>query len=212
MTPTAQRLKDAWTTAHAQWRVRSPRERLMATALSAALLVAALWQWTLAPAWAVWQQAPQRQAQIDLQSQRMRQLQAQTHALQAAPAMSRQAAVQLLQSQARQGLGAGSAVQLQGEHVQVSVQHTSGQALAQWLALARTQAQASVLQASLQMQEAPAKPLPALAAPASVASLTPSLSAAMRPTAGAPAAQDRTAVATTTDGPLWQGSLVLRLP
>ena len=73
----------------AAWARRSPRERLLLVMGVWVLGLAALWLLALAPALRTWQEAPARQALLDTQSQRMRQLQAQAQGLQKNSAIAR---------------------------------------------------------------------------------------------------------------------------
>ena len=82
MTPLRQSLQAAWAG-------RSPRERVLLAIGVWVLSLAALWMLALAPALRTWQEAPARQAQLDTQSQRMRQLQAQAQGLQKPRAIAR---------------------------------------------------------------------------------------------------------------------------
>jgi len=132
------------------WQQRTARERrllLWAAALMALLL---LWQWGIGPAWSVWRAAPVRQAQLDAQTQRMLQLQAEAARLQAPARLARPAVIAQLQRSADSLLGPGVQLQARDEHLHVSLQAAPAEGLAQWLAQAREQAQALPQQARLQ--------------------------------------------------------------
>lgn len=143
---------EAWRTA---WQQRSVRERRWLLAGAALLTPLLLWQWAMAPAWSVWREAPTRQARIDAQTRQMLQLQAQAQHLQAPAHIERREALSRLQAEADRLLGPGAQLQPQGEQVLVTLRAAPATGLAQWLALARSQAQTLPLQVQLQRPEAP---------------------------------------------------------
>jgi general secretion pathway protein M len=113
------------------------------------LSLAALWLLTLAPALRTWQEAPARQAQLDTQSQRMRQLQAQAQGLQKPRAIARTDAALWLEKNLVE-LGPNARISLQGDSATLSLQAAPAGALARWLSQARDNAQALPTQAQLQ--------------------------------------------------------------
>ena len=133
----------------AAWQQRPARERrtLLAGGTFLALLV--LWQGAIAPAWSLWREAPARQARIDAQTRQMLQLQAQMQGLQAATRIGRREALTQLQNAADTWLGPGAQLQPQGEQVRVTLKAAPASGLAQWLAVARNQAQSQPLQVQL---------------------------------------------------------------
>ena len=139
---------------HKAWQQRSARERLWLLTASVLLTLLALWQVAIAPAWSVWREAPARQARIDTQTRQMLQWQAQAQGLQPVARMDRREALTRLQAAADALLGPGARVQPQGEQVQVTLQATPAEALAQWLALARNEALAQAVQAQLEQVQA----------------------------------------------------------
>lgn len=139
------------------WQQRSSRERRMLTLAALVLSIALLWTWGLAPALQTWRMAPQKQAELDLQSRQMLQLQAQARQLQAPERVARQEAVALLESSARTVLGEGARLHIQGDQVRLSLNVVTADALAQWLVLAREKAQALPQQARLQRLAPPDK-------------------------------------------------------
>ncbi len=134
---------------------RSPRERLLLGLGIWVVSLAALWLLALAPALRTWQEAPARQALLDTQSQRMRQLQAQAQGLQKPRAIARTDAVLWLEKNLAD-LGPNARISLQGDSATLSLQAAPAAALARWLSLARDNAQALPTQAQLQ-QVSPAK-------------------------------------------------------
>lgn len=161
---------------HQAWQQRPARERRLLLALALLLGLLGLWQGAIAPAWSTWRQAPLRQAEIEAQTRQMLQWQAEAKQLQVPARLTRNAAIGLLQEGAGRLLGPGVQLQPQGELLQVTLKAAPAEGLAQWLSLARDQAQALPQQA--QLQRAPA----------------------------ADAADAR------GNNPIWQGSLLMRLP
>ena len=92
-TLTAQ-VRSGW---HAVWSRRNPREQRLLGIGVWLLGLAVLWVLALGPALHTWQEAPARQALLDAQSQRMRQLQAQAQSLQKPVTISRADAAKWLE-------------------------------------------------------------------------------------------------------------------
>ena len=103
----------------------------------------------LARAGRTWKEAPPRQAQLDAQGQRMRQLEARAQGLQRPGAIARTDAALWLEK-TRAGLGPNARISLQGDSATLSLQAAPAAALARWLSLARDNAQALPTQAQLQ--------------------------------------------------------------
>ena len=135
---------------HTAWQQRSGRERRLLVLAAVVLAAALLWQWGLAPALQTWRMAPQKQAELDLQSRQMLQLQAQARQLQSPARVARQDALAWLESSARTLLGEGARLQIQGDQVRLILTAVPAAPLAQWLAQAREKAQALPQQAKLQ--------------------------------------------------------------
>jgi general secretion pathway protein M len=149
-TLTAQ-VRSGW---QAAWARRSPREQQLLGIGVWVLALAALWVLALAPALHTWQEAPARQALLDTQSQRMRQLQAQAQGLQKPRAIARTDAALWLEKNLTE-LGPNARISLQGDSATLSLQAAPAAALARWLSQARDNAQALPTQAQLQ-QASPA--------------------------------------------------------
>ncbi len=142
--------RHAWTTQARQlWQQRSPRERLLLSAGAWLMGLTLIWRVGLAPALQTWQEAPVKQARIDQQTQHMWRLQAQAQNLQASKSISRNDAIQWLESHVSE-LGPQAQLSLQAEHVHVDLKATPADQLAQWLVQARAQAHARPVQAQLQ--------------------------------------------------------------
>ena len=149
-TLTAQ-MRNGWKVA---WARRSPREQQLLGIGFWVLSLAALWMLALAPALRTWQEAPARQALLDTQSQRMRQLQAQAKGLQKPVALSRADAAKWLEKSLAE-LGPNARISLQGDSATLSLQAAPAAALARWLSQARDNAQALPTQAQLQHASPP---------------------------------------------------------
>jgi general secretion pathway protein M len=145
-------VRNGW---QAAWGQRNPREQLLLGIGVWVLGLAALWVMALAPALLTWQEAPARQALLDTQSQRMRQLQAQAQGLQKPVAISRTDASSWLEKNLTE-LGPNARISLQGDSATLTLQAAPAAALARWLSQARENAQALPTQAQLQ-QASPAK-------------------------------------------------------
>jgi general secretion pathway protein M len=140
----------------AAWTRRSPREQQLLGIGFWVLALAALWVLALSPALRTWQEAPTRQALLDTQSQRMRQLQAQAQGLQKPRAIARTDATLWLEKNLTE-LGPNARISIQGDSATLSLQAAPAAALARWLSQARDNAQALPTQAQLQ-QVSPADP------------------------------------------------------
>ena len=149
-TLTAQ-MRNGWKVA---WARRSPREQQLLGIGFWVLSLAALWMLALAPALRTWQEAPARQALLDTQSQRMRQLQAQAQSLQKPAVITRTDATKWLEKNLAE-LGPNARISLQGETATLSLQAAPASALARWLSQARDNAQALPTQAQLQHASPP---------------------------------------------------------
>ena len=148
---------------HSAWRerlgqflaARTRRERLLLGLGAAAVLLALLVQLALLPAWRRLQSAPQEQAQLDAQWQRMQALKAQSDRL------LREKRRQFDEAALRNslaGLGSTAQLSLNGERAELRLQGTRPEALADWLLQARTQAGAVVREARLQRTQQDGQP------------------------------------------------------
>lgn len=169
----------------ARWHALAPREQNLVLAAAALVGLALLWWVAVAPALTTLRTAPARHAALDAQVQRMHSLQAEAQQLQAAPATSPGDAVGALRSTLTQRLGTTAQLHVAGDRATITLKGASADALAQWLAQARSNARATPLEARL----------------------TRSATAAAPP-GPAPVTLGRPAVAM----PRWDGTLVLALP
>lgn len=200
-------LQNTW---QSLWGQRSAREQQLLGWAGLVLLLVTVWSLALAPALGTWLQAPDKQAQLDAQSQRMRQLQLQAQSLQKPPTLSRAEAAQWLENSLG-SLGPNAQISLQGERATLRVQAAPADALARWMSQARDNAQALPLQAQLQQTQAATSPTDSQPSGASravrAARATPSLAPSLAPPQAAAAAGPA-----HNNDPLWRGSMVLRLP
>ena len=167
-----------------RWKALAPREQNLVMAASAIVALALLWWVALAPALKTLRTAPARHAALDAQLQRMQSLQAEAQQLQATPATSPGDAVGALRTALAQRLGNTAQLNVAGDRATVTLKGASADALAQWLAQARSNARATPLEARL------------------------TRSATAAPTGNAPVTLGSTPVAM----PRWDGTVVLALP
>ena len=168
-----------------RWKALAPREQNLVLAASAIVALALLWWVALAPALKTLRTAPARHAALDAQLQRMQSLQAEALQLQAVPRGTPGDAVGSLRASLTQRLGATAQLSLVGDRATIALKGAPADALAQWLAQARSNALAVPVEARLTRS--------ALAA----AGATPPATLGNAPAAAAPR---------------WDGSLVLALP
>ena len=137
----------------ARWQALSPREQRGLSVLAALLAVWVFWSVAISPALHTLRDTDQRRVQLAQQQAHMLALQAQVQALQTRTPMSRDEALRSLQS-----LSAGTALQLQvqGDRVSVQLKAVPAPTLANWLAQARSQAQALPVEAHLTRSNATA--------------------------------------------------------
>ena len=174
-----------------RWKLLAPREKNWV--VSAALLVglAAVWWVLLAPAIATLRTTDARHQALDKQLQQMLALQAQAEQLQSQPRANRDDALRALQASVQKMLGAGAQVSVVGDRVTVTLKSAPADSLAQWLALARSNARATPFEARL------VRSVPTPAAPA---------------TPAATAVGNKTEEAVPQRNVRWDGTLVMGRP
>ena len=136
------------------WNQRNPRERFLLTLGAVLLAFVVLWSVALAPALQTWREAPARQAQLDAQSQKMLELQAQANNLKNKPPITRADAIQWLEKSLAT-LGPGAKINVQDERATLSLEAASPEALASWLNMARERALILPIQAQLKQTVTP---------------------------------------------------------
>ena len=129
-----------------RWQALSPREQRGVSVLGALLGVLLVWFIAIAPALNTLRESDNRRAHIGQQQAHMLALQAQAQALQTRTPLARDEALRNLQ-----GLTPSAQIQLnvQGDRVAVQLKAVPAAALANWLAQARSQAQALPVEAHL---------------------------------------------------------------
>jgi general secretion pathway protein M len=170
----------------ARWQALAPREQTLVLAAAGVVGLALLWWVALAPALATLRTAGPRHAELDAQLQRMQSLRAEAQQLQSAPRAARGDAAAALRAALAQRLGNTAQLNMAGDRATVTLKGAPADALAQWLAQARSNARAAPIEARLTRS-------PAAAAPRG---------------GNAPVTLGSPAVAM----PRWDGTLVLALP
>ena len=126
------------------------KDRKLIQYLALALAFSLLWFWNIAPALKTYQDAPNQLAQLERQTENLKALQAQALALQKAPRVKVQNVGAVLQQSSTEILGNGTKLNLEASRATLTLNNVSAEALAQFLAAARTQAQAMPIEAKLQ--------------------------------------------------------------
>lgn len=137
-----------------QWRnlIQSlpEKDRKLIQYLALALVFSLLWFWNIAPALKTYQEAPIQLAQLERQTENLKALQAQALALQKAPRVKVQNVGAVLQQSSTEILGNSAKLNLEASRATLTLNNVSPEALAQFLAVARYQAQAMPIEAKLQ--------------------------------------------------------------
>lgn len=127
-----------------------PKDRQRLLALALVLLALILWTWQISPALKTLRDMPAQLAQLQDQTQQLKFMQAQAQALQKSPRIQAKDARTLLQKVATENLDNGARLNIEGSRATLTISRVSAESLAQFLALARTQAQALPIEAQLQ--------------------------------------------------------------
>jgi general secretion pathway protein M len=127
-----------------------PKDRQRLLALTLVLLALILWTWQISPALQTLRDMPAQLAQLQDQTQQLKLMQAQAQALQKSPRVQAKDARTLLQKVATENLDNGARLNIEGSRATLTISRVSAESLAQFLALARTQAQALPIEAQLQ--------------------------------------------------------------
>jgi len=136
-------------TLHAWWQARLPRERALLQAAALLVTAALVWSVALAPAWRTVRAFDALHTAQEAQLQTMRSQQAQARTLQALPPVSATASTQALQASVHQAFGNQAELHIGAGTLTLTVHNVRPEALAQWLARARTEARAAPVQAHL---------------------------------------------------------------
>lgn len=213
-----------------QWQAMAPREQNFVLGAAALVGLALVWWVAISPALQTLRTAPKRHAELDTQLQRMRSLQAEAQQLQAAPRSSTGDPTGALRNGLTQRMGTAAQLNVTGDRATVTLKAAPADALAQWLALARSNARAVPIEARLTRTANPTTPAatgnarpapqgpaaaPALSAPGAGAGpsgpLMPPIPGNM-PAMGANPAQGNAPEGAAPGTPRWDGTLVLALP
>jgi general secretion pathway protein M len=136
-----------------QWQRLAPREQLGVRILGSVLVLALAWWVLVAPALHTLTQSDAARASVAQQQAHMLALQTQAQQLQNRTPLTRDEALRQLQSLTP---AAGTLqIQPQGDRVTVQLKAVPATTLAQWLSLAREQAQALPLEAHLNRSQPP---------------------------------------------------------
>jgi general secretion pathway protein M len=131
------------------WNERPAREKPMLIGAAVLIGIALLWWIGIAPALRTLSGFETKWAAQDAQLQAMLQLQTQAQALKAGPKITTTAAAQTLQTSVIQSFGGQAEIAIQSQTATLTLRGVSGEALAQWLATARTNARSVPVQAKL---------------------------------------------------------------
>ena len=134
--------------ANQRWAALAGRERMLLVCGIGLVAAALLWWLALAPAWRTLRAAPAQIEALDGQLQQMQGLAGEVRELRATPAIALPQAQAALTA-ATQGLGDKARLSLQGERAVVDLSGLDGEALGAWLAQARLNARARVIEAQL---------------------------------------------------------------
>ncbi|MEJ8820620.1 type II secretion system protein GspM [Variovorax humicola] len=192
----------------ARWAEMAPRERQLVTGAATLVLLAFVWWIALAPALRTLSAAREEHARLDAQLQQMSTLQAQAKALQAQPRANRDESLRALENSVRQSLGASAQISNAGDAANVMMRAAPADALAQWLAQARSNARAVPREAHLTRAAGTGAPA-ALVTPALPMMPGAALLPGAKPAAGATSAAGG---APDEGRPRWDGTLVMTLP
>src|SRR3989344_4401967 len=127
----------------ARWQALAPREQTLVLAAGGLVAFALLWWLAVAPALSTFRAAPARHAELDSQLQGMQGLRAEAQQLQAAQRNTRGDSVGALRTALTQRLGNTAQLNVVGDRATVTLKGAPADALAQWLAQARSNTRAA---------------------------------------------------------------------
>ncbi len=149
MSPRMPRTDSSLSPLSARWQALAPREQRLMLAACALVLLALLWWIALAPALQTLRSAGPRHASLDAQLQHMQSLQAEALQLQAQPRIRPDDAQRLLHTSVLETLGATARLGVNGDRATLTLKGAPADALAAWLAQARSNARAIPQEAHL---------------------------------------------------------------
>jgi general secretion pathway protein M len=133
----------------ARWTALAPREKVMVAGGIGVVVLAIVWLLFIGPALATLRSADAQRRTLDAQLQRMGALQQQAQSMRSQPKQSRDESQRQLEMSVRQRLGTSARLTAVGDRVTVTLAGTPADALAQWLAQARSAAHALPVEAHL---------------------------------------------------------------
>lgn len=131
------------------WLDLAPREKLLASGAAALVLLAVVWWILIGPALTVLRTSEPQHRTLDAQLARMQALQQQARTLQGQPKQGHDESLRALEAAVQQRLGTTARTTVAGDRVTVTLNGTPPDALAAWLAEARTNARALPAEARL---------------------------------------------------------------
>lgn len=131
------------------WQQRDARERTLLALATGLIGIALIWSLGIAPALRTLKASSSQQWALQEQTQSMARMQAQAKALQAQAPLSQSEAAAALSTSVQQAFGNAADITIRAQDATVTLRGVSADALAQWLAAARTNAHAVPVQARL---------------------------------------------------------------
>jgi len=138
-----------------RWSQLASRERTLLSMAVLVVVLAIVWLVLLAPALTTLRNATVQGKLLDAQLQNMQTLQTQARALQKQAPLDSADALRALQQATKQTLGATAQINVVADRANVTLQGSSADAVAQWLAQARINARCVPLEARLTRQTTP---------------------------------------------------------
>lgn len=138
------------------WAGLQARERRLVLLAATVVVLALLWWLAIAPPLGTLKTAAAERDALRLEAAQMQGLAQEARALQALPTLSHDEALRALEQATTQHLAASATLTALGEQAQVQIEGAGADALAQWLAAARSNARAIPVQASLKSMAAEA--------------------------------------------------------
>lgn len=132
-----------------RWVTASPRERLLIRGTGILVGMALVWWLLLAPPLRTLTQGQAEQSKLEVQWQKMQNLQTQAVALQTIPKISRDDSLRALDATVKQQLGTSAQLNVVGDSATVTLRNTPAYALAQWLQQVRINARVMPSEARL---------------------------------------------------------------
>ncbi len=131
------------------WERLAPRERNLVSAAVTLVVVALVWWVAISPALNILKNAPVRHAALDAQLQDMLKLQSEALKLQSEPKIDPSQAQASLQAATRATLGESAQLRIVGDRATVTLKNVPPDTLARWIAQARINARAVVVESRL---------------------------------------------------------------